>query len=167
MKARGAPFRGILYAGLMVEGDRYGVLEFNARFGDPEAQVLLHRMEGPLLPWLAACVKEGGLAGMPARVPVREESSVIVIAAAEGYPGAPILGAKIEGVEPVSLFQEPKFLFAGVSSAPGSSSLQVSGGRVLGAIARGVTLEAARGSAYQALQSVRFAGMQSRKDIAC
>ena len=106
MKRRGAEFRGLLYAGLMVDfrAGKFWVLEFNARFGDPEAQVLLPRIDGDLFQWCLATA-QGGLGRLPSRVPFKEDAAVFVVAAAKGYPEQPESGRKIEfsGIDPGTL----------------------------------------------------------------
>ncbi len=160
MKKQGTEFRGILYAGLMVDftSGQYWVLEFNARFGDPEAQALLPRMEGDLLPWCEA-VARGDLSGLPASVPFKKDFSVFVVGAAPGYPERPVLGIPIRILD-----QNPKsYFFAGVRRQ--GSELLTSGGRVLGALGMGTRLELAREEAYERLGRVTFEGMQFRTDI--
>lgn len=163
MKERGAPFRGVLYAGLMVDQNRYWVLEFNARFGDPEAQALLPRLEGDLLDWCGAAAR-GDLRGLPDRVPFKREAAVVVVAAAHGYPEKPERGAKIQGWPVISGFASG-LAFAGgmVRSGDGFS---VSGGRVFSVCGMGGDLEQARSQAYALLEKAGFEGMHFRKDIA-
>jgi phosphoribosylamine--glycine ligase len=164
MKKRGTPFQGILYAGLMVDGEsgRYGVIEFNARFGDPEAQVLLPRMKDDLYDWCEA-VARGDLSNCPPRVPFNDETAVVVVAAAEGYPESPKKGAKLALREPVKSSELPAYFFAGVKSEAGS--LQTSGGRVYGAMGMGRTLADAQTQAYQRIEALPFQGMIFRRDI--
>ncbi len=159
LSRRDAPFRGLLFAGLMVRraangAFEYDVLEFNARFGDPETQVLLPRIDGDLLPWLEACAR-GDLSVMPERVPFTPESAVVVVAAARGYPERPEKGMPISGLT------GDGFFCAGVSAGP-----VVAGGRVLGALGLGPSLADARARAYDTLSRVKFEGMQFRRDIA-
>lgn len=159
MKKRGTPFRGLLYAGLMVDfaRDRYWVIEFNARFGDPETQALLPRMEGDLFEWcLASAI--GELGKLPQRVPFSKHAAVFVVGAARGYPGQPIQGDLIADHKPDGIF------YSGVRSKDGQ--LETSGGRVLGALGMGASLEEARTQAYARIDSTRFEGIQFRKDIA-
>ena len=174
MKKRDSEFKGLLYAGLMVDfkSEKFWVLEFNARFGDPEAQVLLPRIQGDLLDWVEA-VARGDLSGLPASVPFQKNSAVFVVAASPGYPTQPQMGSPV-------LFQgtsQESFLgfFSGVKKEAISSvsenlgenlnRLVTSGGRVLGALGLAPTQEEARVSAYQELEKVRFSGMQFRTDI--
>ncbi len=160
MRARGTPFRGLLYAGLMVdiEKGRLWVLEFNARFGDPEAQAVLPRLDGDLLDWLEASA-QGDLSRLPAWVPMGSRPCVAVVCAARGYPGAPEKGRPIEApADATGIF------WAGVESGP--QGLVTAGGRVFAAIGLGKDLEAARAEAYRRLEAVRFEGRQYRRDIA-
>ncbi|MCM2277524.1 MAG: phosphoribosylamine--glycine ligase [Oligoflexia bacterium] len=167
---RGAPFRGVLYAGLMVDfaRDRFWVLEFNARFGDPEAQVLLPRIEERpmlgILEWFEA-VARGDLSGLPDSVPFERAAALAVVAAAAGYPEAPLKGARIAGLhgsERATGGSEGIFCagVGGLGEAP-----IVNGGRVLAAFGRGADLAQARERAYARLAKIRFEGMQYRKDI--
>jgi phosphoribosylamine--glycine ligase len=160
MKKRGAPFKGVLYAGLMVDfaKDRFDVLEFNARFGDPETQVLLARMSDDLYLWCNA-VAHGDLSALPERVGFAPDAAVTVVAAAKGYPDTPARGAVIEGGPGVA----PDCFCAGVSRQGGR--FVVSGGRVLATVGTGKDLAQARAEAYRKLAPVRFEGMQFRKDI--
>jgi phosphoribosylamine--glycine ligase len=161
MKRRGAPFKGLLFAGLMVDlkRDRFWVLEFNCRFGDPETQVVLSRMQDDLLEWCEAASR-GAISKMGRSVKFSPESAVIVIAAASGYPEAPVKGATISGAP----LTTPEFFCAGVLK-DGSKGLLTHGGRVFGAMGMGADLERARAQAYERLQGVRFEGMHFRKDI--
>lgn len=169
MAQRGTPFKGVLYAGLMADAhrDRYWVLEFNARFGDPETEVLLPRMQGELLPWLIACAK-GDLkrlvSGKGSRIPMRPESFVYVVGASQGYPDSPRKGDSIEGLrwEPGREF--PHYFYAGVAAR--DEDWITSGGRVLGALGVGTNLASARGQAYQYLERIKWKGMHYRGDIA-
>ncbi len=158
MKKRGCPFSGILYAGLMIDNDtkEFHVLEFNARFGDPETQVILPRMNDDLFDWCRA-VAQKDLSKYPKRVPFSRDAAVIVIGAARGYPEKAEKGQRISG----SL---ENVFCAGVSRE--GDHLITSGGRVLGTLGTGSTLEKAREEAYNRIQKVNFAGMHYRSDIA-
>jgi phosphoribosylamine--glycine ligase len=168
LKKRGIPYQGLLYAGLMIDSTaptpRISVLEFNARFGDPETQALLPRLvpgaKGDLLLWMGACA-HGTLADHPRDVPFQERTAVYVVAAAEGYPESPKTGAKIS-IDEETLSSET-FRFAGVKRQ--GDAWTTSGGRVLGALGTGATVEAARVDAYREIERVLFAGAQIRKDI--
>lgn len=168
MKKRGTPFRGVLYAGLMVSSDQsqFWVLEFNARFGDPEAQALLLRMQDDLYTWCerVAC---GDIRSLPQEVSFSKDFAVVVVAAAPGYPD------KVEkGIPLVQLMANsdskstpPPYFTAGVSHQAGGDWVN-SGGRVFCANGMGEDLQTARHQAYDRLNQARFPGMQFRKDIA-
>ena len=137
MAARGTPFRGALYAGLMVTRDGPSVLEFNARFGDPEAQVLAMSLGEDLLPWLDGCAR-GRLAPRP--LELLPGASVGVVLASPGYPAAPVIGARISGVDRIG--GSCRVFHAGTALRDGA--LVTAGGRVLTVCARGPTLAEAR-----------------------
>lgn len=160
MAKRGVPFRGLLYAGLMVDvkRDKIWVLEFNARFGDPETQVLLPRMSDDLYLWCNAVARHG-LAELPGRVGFVKESGVTVVAAAKGYPDAPEKGKPIGGER----LRAPECFYAGVARR--DSRMVSNGGRVLATVGLGADLGAARKAAYSRLQLISFEGMQYRSDI--
>ena len=165
MTKRGIDYRGVLYAGIMVTAAGPEVLEFNVRFGDPEAQVVLPRVaEDPFD--LLMSVAEGRLAAPPRFSP---EPSVCVVAAAAGYPESPVTGDRIVGLGPDGQLAEPldgvTVLHAGTSS-DGAGGFLVSGGRVLGFSALAPTLATARERAYEAAARVRWPGMHLRSDIA-
>jgi phosphoribosylamine--glycine ligase len=163
LKRRGIRYQGLLYAGLMVDrsdSEKIALLEFNARFGDPETQALLPRMQSDLLEWLGASA-EGTLVDYPRDVPFADDSAVYVVAAAEGYPEAPKTGAMVR-LSP-SMLATDSFRFAGLRAE--KDGWVVSGGRVLGALGRGATPELARTEAYARLESTLFEGAQIRKDI--
>ncbi len=156
---RGFPFRGALYAGLMLTRDGVRVLEFNCRFGDPEAQVLMMQLADDPLPLLDACAK-GRLSRT--RLQERAGASVGVVLAAEGYPGAVKTGDEISGLDAAG--ELAQVFHAGTGRDAGR--LVTSGGRVLTVCARGESVEAARDRAYEAVSRIRFRGMHFRKDIA-
>jgi phosphoribosylamine--glycine ligase len=162
LERRGTPFRGVLYAGLMVAGDDVRVLEFNARFGDPEAQVLLVRMRDDLFRWCLATVR-GGLTGFPGRVGFDPGAAAVVVGAAEGYPEAPVKGASLERLRVASEAEpesEGAYFMAGVADG-----WRVGGGRVFGAMGRGATVAEAARAAYARLDRAAFPGMRRRADI--
>jgi len=158
MAARGTPFRGALYAGLMVTREGPTVLEFNVRFGDPEAQVQLLSLGEDLLPRLEACAR-GRLS--PAPLSLLPGASVGVVLASPGYPAAPVTGAPISGADRIG--GSCQLFHAGTALRDGA--LVTAGGRVLTVCARGPTLAEARANAYGAVSRVSFAGMQVRRDI--
>jgi phosphoribosylamine---glycine ligase len=160
----GTPFRGFLYCGLMLTDDGPKVIEFNVRFGDPEAQVVLPLIERPLAPLLMAAA-EGRLADQVGnRVSGTASRAVGVVLAAKGYPGDVEVGQPIEGLEHLA-HDCPDVLpfFAGVKAS--GDALVTSGGRVMTLVARDASYEAAIARVYDAVSRVRFAGMQYRRDI--
>ena len=158
MRRRGAPFKGALYAGLMLTRSGPKVLEFNARFGDPETQVLMLQLGEDLLPLLDACAR-GRLE--PRSLVLAPGASVGVVLAAEGYPDAPRRGQRIEGLDAVPA--GASVFMAGVEAKDGA--LLTAGGRVLTVCARGDDLVEARQRAYAAIPGIRFEGMHFRRDI--
>ncbi|NPC68462.1 phosphoribosylamine--glycine ligase [Corallococcus sp. AB004] len=158
LKKRGTPLRGVLYAGLMLTASGPKVLEFNARFGDPETQVLMMQVDEDLLPLMEACAK-GTLEPRPLKQ--FPGASVGVVLAAEGYPEAPKKGQRIEGLDEVAS-NAPVFL-AGVAKQDGA--LVTAGGRVLTVCARGDSLATARERALESADAVRFEGKHFRRDI--
>ncbi|WP_426751252.1 phosphoribosylamine--glycine ligase [Myxococcus sp. Y35] len=158
LRRRGIPFRGVLYAGLMLTRSGPKVLEFNARFGDPETQVLMMQLGEDLLPLLDACAK-GTLE--PRTLVSAPGASVGVVLAARGYPDAPEKGQRIDGLDAVP--SDATVFLAGVEARDGG--LVTAGGRVLTVCARGEDLARARERAYAAAAAVRFEGMHFRRDI--
>ncbi|OAI43464.1 phosphoribosylamine--glycine ligase [Verrucomicrobia bacterium SCGC AG-212-E04] len=162
LSADNLPFRGMLFPGLMLTGDGPKVLEFNARFGDPETQVLLPRLRSDLLPLLEATI-DGQLAGEQPEWDSR--AAVCVILASQGYPEKPIVGRAIEGLDALRGSDDIIVFHAGTRHEP-DGRIVTSGGRVLGVTALGDTLAAARDRAYEAAARIRFEGMQFRRDLA-
>jgi len=158
---RGTPFRGVLYAGLMLTPDGPRVLEFNVRFGDPEAQAVLPRLGDDLLELLAAAAA-GRLPETPPHA--GPEACVAVVLAAAGYPASPRAGDRITGIEEATTTGAEVFHAGTALDAAGG--LVTAGGRVLAVAARGEGVEEARVLAYQAAGRVRFDGRQMRRDIA-
>ncbi|WP_433389100.1 phosphoribosylamine--glycine ligase [Micromonospora sp. KLBMP9576] len=154
---RGTPFAGLLYVGLAITADGPRVIEFNARFGDPETQVVLALLETPLAGLLHAAAT-GTLAGHPP-LRWRDGAAVTVVVAAEGYPAAPRTGDVITGA------QGPGIIHSGTRRAADGALLSA-GGRVLCATATGADLPAARAAAYALVAGVELAGSQHRTDIA-
>jgi len=158
--AEGIDFRGLLYPGVMLTADGPRVLEFNARFGDPETQAYLPRLENDLVEVLGACV-DGTLDQIELRwIP---QTSVCVVLASEGYPGTVVKGREIEGLDAAASLPSVKVFHAGTSQVDGR--IVASGGRVLGVTAWGDDLRTARERAYAACGQIRFQGMQMRSDI--
>ena len=159
MAAENTPFTGFLYAGLMMTASGPKVLEFNARLGDPETQAILHRMTSDFVPILAAATA-GELAG--ASIDWKNEPSVCVVLAAQGYPGAVRSGDPITGIEEAEVQGAIVFHAATALTKEG---LVTSGGRVLGITHSGANLRAAIDNAYAAAKHVHFDGMHYRTDI--
>jgi phosphoribosylamine---glycine ligase len=158
LATRGAPFVGLLYAGLMLTDSGPKVLEFNCRFGDPETQAILPRLQGDLLETLAAAAV-GDLRS--AEVNVGEEAAVTVALAARDYPAGGDSGTPIEGVEEA----EADALVFHAGTAVRGGRLVTNGGRVLNVTALGTSLDEARAAAYSACGRISFDGMQYRRDI--
>ena len=157
---RGAPFVGVLFAGLMLTESGPKVLEFNARFGDPETQSLLPRLDGDLLGALAAAAG-GDLEGV--ELGISDEAAVTVVLAAEGYPERADAGTPIEGIEDA---ETAGALVFHAGTALRGERLVTNGGRILGVTATGATVAEARERAYLGCERIRFDGMQYRRDIA-
>jgi phosphoribosylamine--glycine ligase len=160
MRARGTPFHGVLYAGLMLTEQGPKVLEFNVRFGDPETQAVLPRLRTDLLDLLLRCTRDGGLAG--AELDWHAQCAVTVVLASAGYPASSSIGDVIAGVEDAP--EGIEVTHAGTAMQDGA--LVTAGGRVLSLTALAADWESAREAAYAAAQSISFAGMQLRRDIA-
>jgi phosphoribosylamine--glycine ligase len=159
--AEGIDYRGLLYPGLMLTPRGPRVLEFNARFGDPETQVYLTRLENDLVELLSASV-DGTLAAQELRW--SQSVSVCVVMASGGYPGGYYKGKVIHGLETAAALPATKVFHAGTAEKDGE--VITSGGRVLGVTAWAASLPAARQAAYQAVESISFEGAQYRRDIA-
>ncbi len=161
MKAEGAEYKGVLYCGLMMTARGPMVLEFNCRFGDPETQPIMMRMESDLLDALQASVEgrvsEGDFKWSP-------DPAVCVVMASGGYPGAFETGKLITGVDDADRIYGVKVFHAGTTRREGA--YYTAGGRVLGVTARGIDLPEAVDRAYDAVMKIRFDGMHYRKDIA-
>ena len=174
MKSHGTPFRGVLFVGLMVDGERINVIEFNVRFGDPESEPLMMRFDGDLAETLLACA-QGDLT--KAEVKLSSKSAVTVILASGGYPGdyrkgIPIFGLeKIEGSAPSDLkvkwaMEKTRVKVFHAGTAMRDGQLVTDGGRVLAVTAVSDTLPKAVAAAYQAADMIEFEGKQLRRDIA-
>ncbi|MFC0551851.1 phosphoribosylamine--glycine ligase [Planotetraspora thailandica] len=157
---RGMPYAGVLYAGLALTKTGPRVIEFNARFGDPETQVVLDRLETPLAGLLFACATGALAAHEPLRW--RGGAAVTVVIAAENYPGDPVKGDPIEGIPAGT--DEAYVLHAG--TARDGEHLVSNGGRVLNVVGTGEDVAAARAAAYAALQKISLRGSHHRSDIA-
>jgi phosphoribosylamine--glycine ligase len=179
LRARGIDYRGVLYAGLMLTPDGPKVLEFNVRFGDPEAQVVLPRLDGDLAGLLAE-VADGSLRTEPRFLP---DAAVCVVLASDGYPEAPRTGDAIAGLHEAGSMDGVTVFHAGTALPHGGRSggsgagregadthgvetVVTSGGRVLGVTALAGTIEGARRRAYRGVSAISWPGMQFRSDIA-
>ncbi|HEY8022046.1 MAG TPA: phosphoribosylglycinamide synthetase C domain-containing protein, partial [Thermoanaerobaculia bacterium] len=160
MAAEGRPFVGVLYAGLMLTAEGPKVLEFNARFGDPEAQVLLLRLEDDLAAVLAA-----GAAGKfdAARLRFRDEAAACVVLAGSGYPGKPVQGEAIRGLDRAAALPGVQIFHAGTARA--GAEVVSAGGRVLDVCATGPDLAGALDRAYAAVAAVDWPSKVFRRDI--
>ena len=163
MRRRGTPYRGLLYAGLALTAAGLRVVEFNARFGDPETQVILDRLDTPLAGPLSAAAT-GDLAALGA-LRWRPGAAVTVVVAAEGYPGRPATGDAITGLEQAERVPGAYVLQAGTAAGP-DGVLRSAGGRVLNIVGTGGNIEAARIAAYEAASRIRMRGAWWRGDIA-
>lgn len=162
LEKRGHPFSGILYAGLMMTEKGPMVLEYNVRFGDPECQPLLMRLDGDLLEVMRACVRgeldDIGLSHKPL-------SALCIVVTAEGYPGAYEKGMKIEGIdEAEALYPDTVKVFQ-AGTRPQGEDIFADGGRILGVTALGETLAEARTAAYEAARTIRMEKSRYRSDI--
>jgi phosphoribosylamine---glycine ligase len=157
---RGHPFRGALYAGLMLTASGPRVVEFNARLGDPETQPTLLRLRSDLLPALLGAAR-GDLSGVALEFDPR--AAVAVVLAAEGYPGEPRKGDPISGL--AGPFEEGVQVFQAGTARAADGRVVTAGGRVLAACALGDGLPQAAARAYAAVERISFRGMQHRKDI--
>ncbi len=163
LRRRGSPYRGLLYAGLSLTPAGVRVVEFNARFGDPETQVVLDRLASPLAVLLAAAAA-GSLAGAG---PLRWSpgAAVTVVLAAEGYPAAPASGDPITGIDDAERLAGAYVLHAGTATNA-AGELVSAGGRVLNVVGSGPDLPSARDTAYRAAAAIRMRGGWYRHDIA-
>jgi len=160
MRHEGHPFTGFLYCGLMLTADGPKVIEFNVRFGDPEAQVVMPLIGSPLAPLLLAAA-DGTLAGHTLRA--AQGTCVGVVLASGGYPGAIVTGRTISGLAAAAAVEDVRVFHAGTAVRDGA--LVTSGGRVLTVTATGSTYGEARARAYQAAAMIAFDGKQYRSDI--
>ena len=161
LRRRGAPYHGVLYAGLMITADGPRVLEFNCRFGDPETQAVLPRLSSDVLELLDGATTFGGLGGAELRW--SSEWAVTVVLASRGYPGSPSTGDEIRGLRSIDSL-DVEVLHAGTAEVDGR--LVTAGGRVLNVTGIGSTAAEARRRAYAAAERIQFDGKQMRTDIA-
>jgi len=161
MAEAGTPYKGVLYAGLMITADGPKLIEYNVRFGDPECQVLMVRLASDLLPALQACA-EGELSGLA--LEWREESALTVVMASEGYPGAYEKGSEIRGVEAAAAMEGVVVFHAGTKRGE-DGRLLANGGRVLNVTASGADAAEARRRAYTAVEAIDWPEGFCRRDI--
>jgi phosphoribosylamine--glycine ligase len=159
MKERGYPFKGILYAGLMITEDGPKVLEFNVRFGDPEAQVILRRLKNDFVDVVNSAI-EGNLVDSLEWI---DETAICVVLASKGYPGKYEKGKEIKGIEEAEKLESIVVFHAGTKLSDGK--LLTNGGRVLNVTALGKDIVEARERVYKAIEKIHFDGMHYRKDI--
>lgn len=160
MAARGIPYRGVLYVGLMIVAERPYVIEFNARFGDPEMQPLLVRLHSDVLPLLEGAAR-GHLGDLQADY--RADAAVCVVMTAEGYPGAYATGASIVGVEEAERLENTWVFHAGTDVQAGR--LVTNGGRVLGVTTHAASIASAITQVYHAVGQIYWPGVHYRRDI--
>jgi phosphoribosylamine--glycine ligase len=160
MAKRGAPFRGVLFAGLMIGADGPKLIEFNVRFGDPEVEAILARLDDDLLEFLLGCAK----GALPDRAPkFSEETALTVVMAARGYPGAVEKGTPIKGLEAAGNMPGVSILHAATRRV--GDALVSDGGRVLAVTALGRDVIEAQSRAYAAVDRVDWPGGFCRRDI--
>lgn len=165
MARDGIPYRGVLYAGLMLTDAGPMILEFNARFGDPEAQVLLPLLDGELFEALLA-VANGDRRAMRDSVAIRSGAAVGVVIAAEGYPEMPLPGGSLGGIEPAEPANGgPLLCFHGATRSAGGGSYRAAGGRLVTFVGLGADLAEARATAYRGVDASSVEGGQHRADI--
>lgn len=161
MAREGRPYSGCLYAGLMIKGDSVKVVEFNARFGDPETQVVLPLLDGDLAQIMVACA-QGTLS--PDMVKWSDKSAVCVVMASGGYPASYKKGIPITGLKDAEAMADVAVFHAGTKAEDGK--ILTNGGRVLGVTAMAESIPAAQQKAYDAVEKIHFAGEHYRQDIA-
>jgi phosphoribosylamine--glycine ligase len=160
MKAEGCPFKGVFFAGLMITAKGPELIEYNTRFGDPETQVMMERLESDLLDLLLACA-EGTLAEKTVRL--RDETALTVVVAAKGYPGSVEKGSEIRGLDRAEAMPGVTVYHAG-TKADGDRIL-ANGGRVLNVTARGRSVAEAQARAYAAADAIDWPEGFCRRDI--
>ncbi len=160
MAAEGRPYRGVLYAGLMIKNDEMKVLEFNGRFGDPEAQPLLMRLKTDIIEVMEAVI-DGRLEQI--KLDIDERASVCVVMASGGYPGSYEKGIPISGLNSAGRMKDVVVFHAGTATK--GKNTVATGGRVLGVTALGDTVEKAISKAYQAVSKIKWKNVHYRSDI--
>jgi len=164
LASEGSPFKGILFAGIMITKDGPKTLEFNVRFGDPECEVLMMRLKSDLLPALIAAV-DGQLANFDLRW--HDETALTVIMAANGYPGTPQKGTVIEGLADAAKVEGVRVFHAGTKLAThdGKDRVVANGGRVLAVTGMGKSVREAQARAYEGVDAIKWPGGFCRRDI--
>lgn len=160
MEDRGTPYRGILFAGLMITTEGPKLIEYNARFGDPETQVLMMRLETDLLKILLATA-EGNLKSY--NVQWSKDAALTIVYAANGYPGSPLKGTEIKNLSKIQMSQNVQIFHAGTKKS--NNLLLADGGRVLNITARGATVSEAQRRAYEVIRDIDWPGGFYRRDI--
>jgi phosphoribosylamine--glycine ligase len=160
MKAKGMPYKGVLFAGLMITKDGPKLIEYNARFGDPETQVLMLRLMSDLVPALMAA-RDGQLKNFDLRW--YPDAALTVVMAANGYPGPYSRGSAIEGLDAAGAVEGVEIFHAGTKAEAGK--IVANGGRVLNVSALGKTVSEAQARAYQAIDEIRWPEGFCRRDI--
>lgn len=160
MDKEGAPYKGVLYVGLMITDDGPKVVEFNCRFGDPETQAVLPRLQTDIIDIFEACI-DGKLVAQ--NIQWAETPAVCVVLAADGYPGVYEKGKEISGIEAAQAMPDTFVFQAG--TAKQGDKLVTAGGRVLGVTALGTDIKTAIKNAYKAAEQITFSGLHKRKDI--
>ncbi|MBP6011135.1 MAG: phosphoribosylamine--glycine ligase [Alphaproteobacteria bacterium] len=160
MKRLGRPFKGVLFAGLMLTKDGPKLIEYNARFGDPECQVLMMRLKSDIVPLLVG-VADGALKTMDVRF--HNDAALTVVMAAQGYPGTPLKGTVIRGLERAAAVEGVEIFHAGTALKDGA--VVATGGRVLNVTARGRDLAEAQARAYRAVDLIDWPEGFCRRDI--
>jgi phosphoribosylamine--glycine ligase len=161
MKAEGTPYKGVLYAGLMIADGEPKLLEYNVRFGDPECQVLMMRLMSDLLPALIASA-DGVLRNFDLRW--YDEPVLTVVMAANGYPGPYDKGSEIGGLDDAATVEDVTIFHAGTALGDDGKTI-ATGGRVLGITALGATVAETQARAYQAIDRIHWPGGFCRRDI--
>ena len=161
LKKEGIIYKGVLYAGLMIDDNQLNVLEFNCRFGDPEAQPILFRLKSDIIEIMEAII-DNRLSDI--NVEWEQEASVCVVIASKGYPGNYEKGRVIQGLDEAEEIKGVKVFHAG--TAKKEDKIVTAGGRVLGVTASGIDINEAVKAAYKAIEKIKFDGMHYRRDIA-
>ena len=157
----GAPYRGVLYAGIMLTPDGPKILEYNVRFGDPECQVVIPRLASDL----AAHLTETAAGKLTTPLRWKDEAAVTVVLASEGYPARPRTGDPITGLDAAAAVEGVTVVHAGTAAGDAPGEVRTAGGRVLNVTALGADIAEARTRAYEAAARISWPGMQYRKDV--